>query len=118
METAGVRRLIAITGVGAGETKGHGGLVYDWVVYPLITKRMYADKDVQEALIAASPFDWTLVRPAPFRDSVPHGPPEVLTDMPPGKKLTAITRDEVADFVVETLATGAHVHAKPFVGHG
>jgi len=117
MEKAGVRRLIAITGVGAGETKGHGGILYDWIVYPLVTKRMYVDKEVQEALIAASPFDWTLVRPASFRDSAPVGPLDVLTDMPPEKNLTAITRDEVADFVVETLASGAHVHERPFVGH-
>lgn len=27
-----VKRLIAITGVGAGETRGHGGFLYDWII--------------------------------------------------------------------------------------
>ena len=29
MEQQGVKRLVCITGVGAGETKGHGGFFYD-----------------------------------------------------------------------------------------
>lgn len=29
MDTRNVRRLIAITGVGAGDTRGHGGFFYD-----------------------------------------------------------------------------------------
>ncbi|MCA3311301.1 MAG: NAD(P)H-binding protein, partial [Roseomonas sp.] len=30
MQTGGPQRLIAITGVGAGDTKGHGGFFYDY----------------------------------------------------------------------------------------
>lgn len=33
MRARGVSRLVAITGVGASETRGHGGLVHDWLVY-------------------------------------------------------------------------------------
>ncbi len=51
MQHDGVRRLLCVTGVGAGETKGHGGFWYDRVLYPLFTKGVYADKDRQEALI-------------------------------------------------------------------
>jgi hypothetical protein len=62
----GVRRLVAITGVGAGETKGHGGFLYDCILYPLFTKRVYTDEGRQDELIRASPLDWVIVRPAPF----------------------------------------------------
>ena len=45
MKAAGVKRLIAVTGLGAGDSRGHGGLLYDVVVFPLLLKRVYEDKD-------------------------------------------------------------------------
>jgi putative NADH-flavin reductase len=60
MKTAGVRRLIAVTGLGAGDSRGHGGLLYDAVIFPLFFKRAYDDKDVQEWIIRSS-LDWTIV---------------------------------------------------------
>src|ERR1051325_11683244 len=41
MNIANVRRLIAVTGLGAGDSRGHGGLLYDAVVFPLFLKRVY-----------------------------------------------------------------------------
>lgn len=117
MEAAGVKRLIAITGVGAGETRGHGGFLYDRIIYPLFTRHRYQDKDRQEALIEGSALDWTILRPAPFTDTS-AGPLQVLTEIGPDTKLTAITRDEVARFVVEELESGAYIRTKPFIGHG
>ena len=35
MKAAGVKRLITVTGLGAGDSRGHGGLLYDAVVFPL-----------------------------------------------------------------------------------
>jgi putative NADH-flavin reductase len=72
MERHRIRRLIAITGVGAGDTKGHGGFLYDRVIYPLFTRKIYEDKDRQEALIRATALDWVLLRPAPFQEKVPR----------------------------------------------
>jgi putative NADH-flavin reductase len=117
MAAAGVPRLVAITGVGAGETRGHGGFLYDRVIFPLFTRQRYADKDRQEAMIAQSGLDWTIVRPAPFSDTRRPGALTVLTDIPRDAKLTAITRDEVADFVVDELETGRHIGTRPFIGH-
>ena len=63
MKAAGVKRLVSVTGLGAGESRGHGGLLYDAVVFPLLLKRVYDDKDVQEWIIRSSELDWTIVRP-------------------------------------------------------
>ena len=49
MQLCGVRRLIAITGVGAGETRGHGGFVYDRIIYPLFTKIRYRVKEIRKS---------------------------------------------------------------------
>src|SRR5215471_11458253 len=32
MKIVGVKRLIAVTGLGAGDSRGHGGIIYDSVV--------------------------------------------------------------------------------------
>jgi putative NADH-flavin reductase len=117
MQKHGVRRLIAITGVGAGETRGHGGWLYDWIIFPLFTRNRYLDKNKQEELIAASDLDWTIVRPAPFTDRPAAGNLQVLTQIKPETSLTGITRDEVASFVVAQLDNELLVRQRPFVGH-
>ena len=37
MRDEGVRRLIAVTGVGAGDSRGHGGMLYNRIIFPLFT---------------------------------------------------------------------------------
>jgi putative NADH-flavin reductase len=117
MRERGVDRLIAITGVGAGETRGHGGFLYDRIIFPLFTRERYWDKDRQEALIATSDRAWTIVRPAPFAATPGPGPLQVLTRVDPGTRLTRITRDEVADFVVDQLDDDRYLRQRPFIGH-
>jgi putative NADH-flavin reductase len=117
MQDAGVRRLIAITGVGAGDTRGHGGFLYDRIVFPLVTRRMYRDKDRQEALIADSGLDWTILRPAPFRDRPAEGPLQVVDEIRPDTVLRRITPDEVAQFAVDQIDSDRHRHKRPFIGH-
>jgi len=111
-----VRRLICVTGVGAGETKGHGGFLYDRILYPLFTKGIYADKDIQEGLIRQSGLDWTIVRPASFRSLTPDGPLQVVTDFE-GVTLTKISRSEVAKFLVDELEQNGHLRQAVFLGH-
>jgi putative NADH-flavin reductase len=117
MKQEEVRRLIAITGVGAGETKGHGGPLYNWFFYPLFTHRIYADKNRQERLIEASGLDWIIVRPAPFFERTRRGPVDILTQIKPETQLAWISRDEVADFVVAQVGSGRYLRQKLFIGH-
>jgi len=116
MQRNAVRRLICVTGVGAGETKGHGGFLYDHILYPLFTKRIYADKDKQEGLIRQSPLDWTIVRPASFRERAPTGSLQVVTNVE-GVTLRRISRHEVARFVLDVLEQNQYVRQAVFIGH-
>jgi putative NADH-flavin reductase len=116
MGRAGVRRLVAVTGVGAGETRGHGGFLYDRIIFPLFTRRRYEDKERQEAMIAESGLDWTIVRPAPFSERPQTGPVEVHETVAPGLVLRRIRRAEVAAFLCDCVETGAHIGARPFIG--
>jgi putative NADH-flavin reductase len=116
MNRQSVRRLLCITGMGAGETKGHGGFVYERILYPLFTKGIYEDKDRQEDLIRQSQTDWTLVRPAPFRSRTPNGSLRVVTNID-GVTLRKISRLEVAKFLVDELEQNQYVQQAVFIGH-
>lgn len=117
MAAEGVRRLIAITGVGAGETRGHGGFFYDRIIYPLFTRPFYEDKNRQERLIRESTLDWVLVRPAPFKATAGPTPLEILTEIRPDTALRRITRDEVASFVLDQLGNDRYLRKSVFIGH-
>jgi uncharacterized protein YbjT (DUF2867 family) len=54
MRAAGVRRLVCITGIGAGDSKGHGGFVYDRIIQPFILNEVYKDKTRQETVVRNS----------------------------------------------------------------
>ncbi|MEM7008466.1 MAG: NAD(P)H-binding protein [Thermodesulfobacteriota bacterium] len=111
-----IARLITITGVGAGETKGHGGFIYDWIGYPLITKRIYKDKDLQESLIKKSSLDWIIVRPAVFTNREQKNALQVVTEILPDTVLRRVSRQEVAEFVVDQFKSNTYLHKCPFIG--
>lgn len=117
MQQTRVRRLVAITGVGAGETRGHGGFLYDWFIFPLFTRKRYLDKDRQEALIEKSALDWTIVRPAPFNERPASTPFQVHTGVAKDVILRRVTRREVAGFVLDQLGSDQYLRQKPFIGH-
>jgi putative NADH-flavin reductase len=58
-----VRRIVCITGIGFGDSRGHGGFFYDRVVEPTVLHTIYEDKNRQEALLRHSDRDWIIVRP-------------------------------------------------------
>jgi uncharacterized protein YbjT (DUF2867 family) len=118
MAAAGVSRLVAITGVGAGETRGHGGFLYDRLIFPLFTRHRYADKDRQEALIRASGTHWTILRPAPFATTPGEAPMQRVTAVTPATRLTRVTRAEVAAFALDCAEREIHVGEAVFFGHG
>jgi len=99
MKAAGVKRLITVTGLGAGDSRGHGGLLYDAVVFPLLLKRVYDDKDVQEWIVKSSGLDWTIVRPGLLKNGPATGRDRVLTASKDWR-FGAISRADVADFLV------------------
>src|SRR5262249_3056165 len=67
MEGAQVKRLICVTGFGAGNSRGHGGFLY-CAVFHLLLGRVYDDKDVQERIVRRSKLDWVIVRPVILTD--------------------------------------------------
>ena len=116
MERREVRRLICITGIGAGDSQGHGGLLYDRVIYPFFTKRTYLDKDRQEALIRQSDLDWVIVRPASYTDGPKTGALRAATDLA-GFSVSKISRADVAAFVLDQLRCDQYLRRTPLIGY-
>jgi len=114
MKVAGVNRLIAVTGLGAGDSRGHGGLIYDAVVFPLLLKRVYDDKDVQEWIVRSSGLDWTIVRPGLLTNRPATGRYRVLT-APKDWQFGAISRSDVADFLVQQINDRTLVGTTPLL---
>jgi uncharacterized protein YbjT (DUF2867 family) len=104
MAKHGVPRLICVTGVGAGDSRGHGGFLYDRVLQPLLLRTIYEDKDRQEALLRASAVDWTIVRPGTLTNGPATGLVHVLTNFD-GITAGRVSRADVAAFIVAHLAS-------------
>jgi putative NADH-flavin reductase len=114
MKIAGVKRLISVTGLGAGDSRGHGGLLYDAVVFPLFLKRVYDDKDVQEWIIRSSGLDWTIVRPGLLTNRPATGRYRVLPAAQEWR-FGVISRADVADFIVRQVDDRALIGATPLL---
>ena len=114
MKVAGVKRLIAVTGLGAGDSRGYGGLLYDAVAFPLLLKRVYDDKDVQEWIIKSSGLDWTIARPGLLANGPATGNYRVLTE-PQDWRLGVIRRADVADFLVQQIGDRALIGTTPLL---
>ncbi len=95
-------RILAITGVGAGDSRGHGGFLYDKIIFPLLLKRMYEDKNRLEQLLRDSKANWTIIRPGLLTNGPQTGKYEILEDLT-GVTLGKISRADVADFMVSEL---------------
>jgi uncharacterized protein YbjT (DUF2867 family) len=99
MRARGVRRLVAVTGLGAGDSRGRLGFLYDAIAFPILLKRIYDDKDVQEQIIRASGLDWTIVRPGLLQDGAATGKARALT-RPEDWRAGPVRRADVAQFLV------------------
>jgi putative NADH-flavin reductase len=111
MEASAVRRLICVTGFGAGDSRGRGGILYNTALC-LFLGRVYADKDLQERIIRRSRLDWTIVRPTILTNGPRTGAYRVLVD-PRDWTSGFISRADVADFLVTQIDDTSLLHKTP-----
>ncbi len=114
MGRRGVKRLVCITGIGAGDSRGHGGFPFDQIIMPLLLSKVYADKDRQEAIVAQSNLDWVLVRPAILNDKPRRGNIRALVNLD-GFHGGTISRGDVAAFVIDQVTSDAFLRKRPLI---
>jgi len=111
MEQAHVKRLICVTGFGAGNSRGRGGFLYN-LAFHLLLGRVYDDKDVQELIVRRSKLDWVIVRPVILTDGPKTNAYRALVD-PRDWTCGFISRADVADFLVKQIDDDAFLHKAP-----
>jgi putative NADH-flavin reductase len=114
MRAAGVRRLITVTGIGSGDSRGSAGFLHSRILFPLILQRIYDDKSAQEEIIRASGLSWTLVRPGILTSGAPRGRYRVLLE-PGSWRGGFISRADVADFLVRQISDDRSIGKAPVV---
>ena len=114
MRDEGVARLVAVTGIGAGDSRGHGGFAFDRLILPLLLRHVYADKDRQEDIVRQSGLDWVLVRPTVLSNKPGRGAVRALVDLA-GFHGGSIAREDVARFVLDQVETDAWIGRTPLI---
>ena len=114
MRHTAANQLICVTGIGAGDSKNHGGFFFDRIFNPLFLKTIYDDKDRQEALARNSNLDWVIVRPGFLTNGPLTGNYRVLVDLE-GLKAGKISRADVAHFVLGEIKEKAYLLKTPLL---
>lgn len=114
MTETGVKRLIAVTGAGAGDSRGRINPLYDHLLFPILLQRIYSDKDVAEDMIRASSLDWTIIRPGLLTNGAHTGRYKLLAD---AKDWRAgfISRADVADCLIAQVSDTSMIGKKPLL---
>lgn len=91
--------LIVLTGFGAGDSWGYNSFPMK-ILFTLLLKKVYADKSEQERIIAEVYPRWEIVRPGRLTNGAMTGRYRVLDKLVEGMKVGAISRADVAHFMV------------------
>ncbi|MCB1519560.1 MAG: SDR family oxidoreductase [Hyphomicrobiaceae bacterium] len=114
MRAADIKRLIVVTGLGAGDSRGQFGLVYDGLMFPVFLKRIYDDKDIQEQIVKSSGLEWTIARPGVLVGEPVTGRYRALVD-PREWQFKTVARADVARFLADEVRDGAFIGQTPLV---
>ena len=111
MEAHGPDRLIAVTGIGAGDSRRALSLP-ERIGHRVVFSKPYADKTRQEELIMQSRLRWTIARPTILTRGAASRRYQVLTD-PAQWRMGLISRADVADFLVRAAEDDSTVGTAP-----
>ena len=114
MKTQRLSRLVCITGLGAGDSAGHGGFMYDWLIKPVVLRTIYEDKDRQEAIVKDSGLEWVIVRPTVLTDKAATGRVRAIINLS-GFHGGQISRSDVANFVVMQITGDEWLRKTPLI---
>jgi putative NADH-flavin reductase len=110
MERHGVRRLVVVSSLGAGDSRGQGNLLAR-LIQKYLLRRTLDDKTKQEALIATAPVEATVFRPPQLTNTGEVRDDIVLWSGPqqPRRRLTwKVPRATVARYALDAVLTDRH----------
>ena len=111
MRTQAVKRLICVTGFGAGDSLASISCLQR-LPFQIVFGRAYDDKSLQERLIKESELDWTIVRPGVLTSGPRTGRYKILSEASQWRN-GIISRSDVAEFLVQQIEDQTYVHQAP-----
>jgi putative NADH-flavin reductase len=112
MDENRVPRLIYLSFIGVRESRDAVGVILRYIA-PIPLRQEIADHEVKEALIKASPLDWTIIRPPKLtagpRTARYRSGEDITTWMP----VPLLSRADVAHFILQELAEPKYVRKAP-----
>jgi putative NADH-flavin reductase len=109
-----VRRIVAISTFGAGDTRRQLGWIARSVLFGLILSSEVSDKEAMEAHLAASELDWTVVRVGLLTDDSPRGCWRAADDCSIAE-MGEIARADVATFMLKAINDDTWSRRRPVV---
>jgi len=114
MSRHGLRRVIAISTFGAGETRAHVGWLARNVLFGLVLRTEVADKEAMEKALAATDLEWVVVRIGILSGDTPAGQWRAADDGSI-RGMGKIARADVAAFMLAQLQEDTWLRRKPVV---
>ena len=111
MKTQKVKRLICLTGFGAGDSRASISCLQR-LPFQVVFGRAYDDKSLQEQLIKDSELDWTIARPGVLTSGRRTNHYKVLSEASQFRN-GIIPRAYVADFLVRQIVDQTYIHKAP-----
>jgi hypothetical protein len=111
MKSAGIRRLLAITSMGCGDSLDQvPGFVFRELIVKRLAREIWADKNRQEEVIRASGLDYTILRPGGLtNDEGAISWRALNADFVLDKSTRMISRRSVAAALLDSLDQGSLV---------
>jgi uncharacterized protein YbjT (DUF2867 family) len=105
MKHHGIRRLVAMTSIGAGDSSGHGSWVFRNIIKPVLLGRIIKDRTAQEEWVRTSGLpEWVIVRPAVLNDNERSTQLRTFTAFDGQSEPSTIARASVAAFLAKAIA--------------
>jgi putative NADH-flavin reductase len=118
MEKQQIKRLIAMSNVGAGNSLAFQPWFFTKIILPYFMKWLKViidDKNRMEPIIMNSALDWTIVRCPNIVDKTPKGNVHATLD---GKGLKlAVTLGDMAEFIIDQLTDSAYSRQAPSISN-
>jgi putative NADH-flavin reductase len=112
MQRHHVRRVVAISTFGAGDTRPRTGWLVRHLVFGAVLRSEVADKEAMEAILENSGLDWTVVRVGLLHDGPARGTWRAADDASI-HGMGRISRADVAAFMLDQLDDARWLRRKP-----
>ncbi len=111
-EATGIKRFVAVTSLGLGDSWNQALLSFRYLIVPLFISGSFADKELEERYIMDSDLEWIIIRPARLLNKEPKY--KYRYGMSKNIK-GRVAREDVAHFMMTQLDDDRFVRKTPCI---